>query len=783
MIDRHLVPGVLVALLAGSALSVSVAAPVAASATARAGNDVPAAWKESGLDLMPWPAHIALHHGRLSLTKEFNVEVTGDAGQRVYDAADRLLQHLQRRTGIVFRQHVVAKDSDAPHPALAIHVRRPGVLRIGEDESYRLRIDPQHAVLTAEDGLGALHGLQTFLQLVQSDPAAGYYLPAVDIRDKPRFQWRGLMIDVARHFEPVNVIERNLRGMAAVKMNVLHLHLSDNQGFRIQSKVYPELTAEGSRGQYFTQAQMKAIIRYAGDRGIIVVPEFDLPAHAVSWLVSHPELASAPGPYHLYTHFGGKNPAFDPSNPETYRFLDGFFKEMAGLFPGPYIHIGGDENSGRQWDNNPWIQAYMQPSIPSNEALQTRFIQKLARMINADGKQVIGWDEILQPGLPKGAVIQSWRGKESLYKAAREGHPAILSNGYYLDLLYPAADYYQNDPVPAGTHLKRSVRKNILGGEAEMWGELVRPATIDSRIWPNAAAIAERLWSPRNVRDVPWMYLRLRVENLRLEALGLTQIRNQPVLLRQLAGGYDIGPLELLVKVISPVRGYQRGASGNYTIYSPLSSIADAATGNPWAAIRFNEAVDRFKAHPDPATEQEIRACLERWIANDPALEKLIHQSPALHPVAPLAHSLAALSKIGLQALDYIDEKQPAPYAWARQTTTEFLQAREPAAETKLRIVDAVEQLVVLSIKTGSSDAPRAKEKVSESTARRAGAAFTDRLDGQAGIETFPGEHARALRKPWSGSPGEVAVRARPATGPELQPFGMRRMDRVGLSQ
>ncbi|HEX5489042.1 MAG TPA: hypothetical protein VFX04_07850, partial [Rhodanobacteraceae bacterium] len=217
----------------------------------------------------------------------------------------------------------------------------------------------------------------------------------------------------------------------------------------------------------------------------------------------------------------------------------------------------------------------------------------------------------------------------------------------------------------------------------------------------SAAAVAERLWSPPGVRDVPWMYRRLHVENLRLEALGLTQIRNQQVLLRQLTGGYDIGPLQVLVDVISPVRGYQRNASDTYTIYSPLSSVADAATGNPWAAIQFTEAVKAFDAHPDAATEQEIRAYLEQWIANDPALEDLIHRSPALHSVTPLAHSLLALSKIGLQALDYIDQGQPAPYAWVRQTTTDFLQAREPAAETKLRIVDAVEQLVVMSVKAG----------------------------------------------------------------------------------
>ncbi len=682
-------------------LILMVFALMLASAPAFA-DGVPAALKQSGLDLMPWPQHVELHDGRLPLTTQFAIKVTGHPGERVYDSANRLLQHLQRRTGVVFQQHVVKSSSDDEHAELVIHVQRPGILKIGEDESYRLRIDSQHAVLTAEDGLGALHGLQTLLQLLQHD-ATGFYLPAVDIEDKPRFKWRGLMIDVARHFEPVNVIERNIRGMAAVKLNVLHLHLSDNQGFRVESKVFPELTEKGSNGQYFTQRQIKRIIRYAGDRGIIVVPEFDLPAHAVSWLVSHPELASAPGPYHLYTRFGGKNPAFDPSNPATYEFLGRFFKEMAGLFPGHYIHIGGDENSGKQWSNNPEIQAYMQPSITSNAALQTQFIQKLARMISADGKQVIGWDEILQPGLEKGAIIQSWRGKDSLYQAAREGHRAILSNGYYLDLLYPAAQYYLNDPVPPGTHLKRSVQRNILGGEAEMWGELVRPATIDSRIWPSAAAIAERLWSPQDVRDVSWMYRRLRVVDLQLEQLGLTQIRNQGVLLRQLTGQYEVQPLRALVDVISPLRGYRRMASGDYTVYSPLASIADAATGNPWDAIRFNEQVEAFVKQPDAATERKIRAQLQQWIDNGPALAALIHRSPALHSVKPLAQSLVTLSKIGLQALDYIDQKQPASRAWARQTTPDFLKAREPAAATKLRIVDAVEQLVVMSLKVGQS--------------------------------------------------------------------------------
>jgi hypothetical protein len=207
------------------------------------------------------------------------------------------------------------------------------------------------------------------------------------------------------------------------------------------------------------------------------------------------------------------------------------------------------------------------------------------------------------------------------------------------------------------------------------------------------------------------MYKRLRAVNLQLEELGLTQIRNQGVLLRQLTGRRQIEPLRVLVDVISPVRGYQRMASGDYTIHSPLASIADAATANPWSAIQFSESVDRFAEHPDAATEQQIRAQLEQWIANDPALQALIEPSPALHPVKPLAQSLVTLSKIGLQALDCIDQKQPAPRAWARQTTTAFLQAREPAAATKLRMVDAVEKLVVMALKVGTNDSDKVMGK------------------------------------------------------------------------
>lgn len=652
------------------------------------------------LNLMPWPAHVKVEPGKFHLDRNFSISVIGHPSGRMYDGATRLLRHLEDRTGFSFDQHAVTKDDRDPHAALIIRVGRPGHVRPGEDESSTLHVRSDGAILTATDDIGALRGLQTLRQLMQADKS-GFYLPDTEIKDRPRFKWRGLMIDVARHFEPVNVIERNLRGMAAVKLNVLHLHLSDNQGFRVQSHVFPRLTELGSRGKYYTQRQIKTIIRYANDRGIMVVPEFDVPAHAVSWFVGYPQYASAPGPYTLRSQFGGANPAFDPSNPGTYRFLGAFFKEMAALFSGPYIHIGGDENTGTQWDNNPYIQAYMQPAIKNNDELQAQFTDKLSRMITEDGKHVIGWGEILQPGLPDGAVIQVWRGKKELYKAASEGHPAILSSGYYLDKLYPAAEYYKNDPIPSDVHLARKVRKNILGGEAEMWGELVDPTTIDSRIWPTTAAIAERLWSPAKVKNVACMYKRLHVVNLRLEADGLTQIENQTMLLRQLAGGYDIGPLKVLVNVIAPVQGYARLRTlldtGRYTIYSPLTSIADAATADPWTAVKFQGWVKRFSQHPDPESEGKIRTQLNLWKHNAPALNSLIRQLPRLQVLQPLARSLAGISQIGLEALDYYDDLERPPYDWIRGTTSAFIDARQPAAQTSLRIVDSIEQLVVFA--------------------------------------------------------------------------------------
>ena len=323
--------------------------------------------------------------------------------------------------------------------------------------------------------------------------------PAIHIEDRPRFPWRGLMLDVSRHWMPVEVVERNLDAMAAVKLNVFHWHLSDDQGFRAESRRFPRLQQLGSDGNFYTQADIRHVVAYARDRGIRVVPEFDMPGHTNSWLVGYPELASAPGPYSIGRTWGVYDGAMDPTREETYEFLDAFLGEMTQLFPDPYFHIGGDEVNGKQWSQSASIQAFAKEhNLEGTRGLQVYFNQRIQKLLQKYGKIMVGWDEVLHPDLPADTVVQSWRGQASLAEAASKGYRGILSAGYYLDHLRPASYHYGIDPLAdAAQKLTPEEASRILGGEACMWAEYADAETVDSRIWPRAAVIAERLWSPK----------------------------------------------------------------------------------------------------------------------------------------------------------------------------------------------------------------------------------------------------------------------------------------------
>jgi hexosaminidase len=650
------------------------------------------------LNLMPMPSTVLPGAGQLVIDQSLSVAVTGFHDASLDSGVQRFVAQLSRQTGIPFRPKL-----DALNKTLQIHAdhAREQGQKLGEDESYELAISDSGAKLNAATPLGILHGLETFLQLVQAS-ASGFALPVVTIKDQPRFPWRGLLIDVSRHFIPIDVLKRNVDGMAAVKMNVLHWHLSDDQGFRVESKKFPKLTGMGSDGLFYTQEEIREFIAYAHDRGIRVIPEFDIPGHSRSWFLGYPELSSGSGPYTL--EGGGIDPIMDPTQESTYKFLDKFIAEMAALFPDAYFHIGGDEVDGKQWDANPKIQAFIHAhGMKNNQDLQAYFNQRLQKIVAKNHKTMVGWDEILHPDLPKTIVVQSWRGQQSLATAARQGYSGLLSFGYYLDLMWPAARHYAVDPMTltttdAAAALTPEEKNRILGGESCQWAEWVTPENVDSHIWPRNAVIAERLWSPQEVKDVDSMYARLDALSLHLEWLGLTHRSARNHMLHRMAGSEDITALRVLADVVEPVKDYNRwdDAKGPIDFHAPLNRMIDAVYSESDVARRFQNLVEKYaqSGYKDQAAETQIRTYLTAWRDNDAKLSPLLGQSFLLQEVAPLSASLSALGVAGLQALDNVDKSQSAPDSWRTQQLELVENAKKRQADLLLMVAAPVQQLI-----------------------------------------------------------------------------------------
>jgi hexosaminidase len=649
------------------------------------------------LNLMPMPASVQTGTGQLVITPSFSVAVTGSHDASLDSAVQRFVKQLSKQTGIPIRPKGGAAAT------LQIHADkgREAVQKLGEDESYTLTVTDSGAQLNAPTPLGVLNGLATFLQLVQITPN-GFAAPAVTIKDQPRFAWRGLLIDVSRHFIPIDVLKRNLDGMAAVKMNVLHWHLSDDQGFRVESKTFPKLAGMGSEGKYYTQDEIRDLIAYAHDRGIRVLPEFDTPGHSRSWFVGYPELASNPGPFTVDDE-NGPSSVTDPTREETYKFMDKFVEEMGKLFPDAYFHIGGDEVDGKFWDSNPKIQAFKQAhGMKSNQDLQAYYNQRLEKILTKHHKIMVGWDEILHPELPKNIVVQSWRGQESLAKAAEQGYRGLLSYGYYLDLMWPTTRHYATDPMSgAAANLTPEQKKLILGGESAQWAEWVTPENIDSHIWPRNAAIAERLWSPQDVVDVNSMYTRMHAVSLELEWLGLTHLSARDRMLHRMAGNGDITALRVLADVVEPVKDYNRWSDekGPIDFHAPLTHLIDAVYPESDTALQFANLVQQYakSGYKDQAAAAQIRSWLMLWRTNDAKLHAELGQSSLLEEDAPLSQNLAMLGAAGLQALDYLDKGQPEPDLWKTQQLAVIDQAKKPVAGLLLMVTAPVQQLVEAS--------------------------------------------------------------------------------------
>ncbi len=645
-------------------------------------------------NLMPWPKHIEVDNSKYLIDSNLTISINENNPGRVSRAAVNFLRRLSNRTGVFFNTGFSLNNEPA---SIEISFDKISSLSIEEDESYTLEIRNKKISIKAKTDVGALYGLQTLLQSVTYDQE-GYYFPGLTVHDDPRFVWRGLMIDVARHFQPIAVLKRNLDAMASVKLNVFHWHLTDDQGFRVESKIFPKLHQKASDGLYYTQEQVKDLIDYASGLGIRVVPEFDVPGHASAILTAYPEIGSKIGyDYSIERYAGVFDPTLDPTNEKTYEFLNTLFEEMALLFPDQYFHIGGDENEGKHWTENKKIKRFKRKhKLETNHDLQTYFNIRLEKHLNSLGKKLMGWDEIMTKNMPKTAVIHSWRGENeglpkggSLIKAAKAGYKTVLSNGFYIDRMLSVEHHYKTEPI-GDLELTKAERSNILGGEATMWSELVTPLTIDSRIWPRTAAIAERFWSQKEVTDIDNMLLRLRDVNNNLEELGLTHIKNRDVILRSMARYQDISSLITLSKICEPLKVYSRNKGGTeYKSFSPFALFADACTADAQDARTFNTAIKSYLENQDATKLTLIKTYLNKWATNYEEL-MFIAESPNVKPLIPLSKNLSRTSKILSSVLE------------SKNITNEELNLldecinalKEPYVDVELAIVNSLSDLV-----------------------------------------------------------------------------------------
>ena len=388
--------------------------------------------------LLPYPKQLDIKQGHFVLTQSFKVYIALDQPE-----LKALIGHFVRQNNLgALAMVATAKGAD-----LVIQIRNSTTSAL-QQEAYSLDVSSGQILLQANHSIGVLRGLQTLQQLIQRQ-SGQHLIPNLTIEDEPRFSWRGLLLDPARRFIPLADIKRQLDLMAAVKLNVLHLHLTDDQGWRFESKRFPKLHLIGGKDGYYTQQQLAELVLYAQERGIRIVPEIDMPGHTTALGLAYPELMTAPAPDTAELHWGVHPAVLDPSKEEVYRFLHQLLTEVAQVFPEPYLHIGGDEVLPDLWLQNPDVQGFMQhQQLADAGALQAYFNRRVEQLLKPLGKTMIGWDEVLDDQLANSVVVQSWRGTESLYQAAAAGHPAILSTGFYLDQPQSASYHYRNEPLP-----------------------------------------------------------------------------------------------------------------------------------------------------------------------------------------------------------------------------------------------------------------------------------------------------------------------------------------------
>lgn len=507
------------------------------------------------VNIIPQPAEVKLGTGEFIVTPATSIVVTG-TDPEVSRIAGLLNRELKRAAG--FELKILASPTRN-----AIHFKLNPEPALGK-EGYRLKVDYEGVEISANQSAGLFYGLQSMLQLmpyqIESKTLVTniqWSIPVVEIKDVPRFGWRGQMIDVSRHFFTKQEVMEMIDDMAKYKYNLMHFHLTDDQGWRIEIKSYPKLTEVGAwnvkkegrfgdfkspapeeprnYGGFYTQEDIKELVKYAKERYVDILPEIDVPGHSMAAVASYPDLSCTPGKYVVNSgdgfmdwHGNGKFTAridntLCPANEKVYTFLDKVFEEVASLFPFEYIHMGGDECAKNFWEKNQQIKDLMaREKLKDMHEVQAYFVGRVSKIVSAKGKKMIGWDEILEGGLVKSAAVMSWRGMKGGIEAAKMGHEVVMTPTDYVYVDYMQGDAmmeppvystlrlkktYQFDPVPAGVDAKL-----IKGGQANIWTEQIyNMRHMRYMVWPRGFAIAEALWSPK--ANMNWNNFIPRVEH------------------------------------------------------------------------------------------------------------------------------------------------------------------------------------------------------------------------------------------------------------------------------
>jgi len=503
--------------------------------------------RDGNIAIIPEPVSLSQKEGEFTLPKRVTIETS--TGPEMKEVIATLRQRLSVPTG-----SKVVVLSNAQTATIKLILNKKADDALGK-EGYNLAVTPKGIFIKANEPAGLFYGVQTLVQLLPKEIVSDKYVanvnwmaPCVEITDYPRFKWRGLMFDVARHFFTKAEVEEYIDNMVKYKMNLLHLHLTDDEGWRIEIKSLPRLTTVGAYnvkkvgyfgtfspptadeprdyGGFYTQKDIKEIVQYAKDRFVNILPEIDVPGHSLAAVVAYPELSCTPGADKYQVRSGENFMSFTkegikakidntlcPANEKVYEFLDKVLTEVAQMFPFGYIHMGGDECAKNFWEQSDAVKALMQKeNLKTQEEVQSYFEKRLEKIVESKGKKFLGWDEILEGGLAPDAIVMSWRGMKGGIEAAKMGHEVVMSPTTFAYLDYMNGDpaiepriyaslrlnkAYQFDPAPDSVNSKL-----IIGGQANLWTEQVyNTRHLEYMTWPRAFAIAEAVWSPKSVRN------------------------------------------------------------------------------------------------------------------------------------------------------------------------------------------------------------------------------------------------------------------------------------------